>query len=284
MKRFSERIGLTPPKTIIQKDSMSDDLRNSLWNLLVIYFWEPFENKRSDDAARLLRSLWIAYFKKPLDEMPPWPYSKDQVKDYVSRAPWNYVYELIEFVVNKYKDEKKRADFVNDCNWILSEELSAYRFVANELVPVTADEEIASIEQAISHTGKLEAVSAHTRAALALLADKNSSDKLSHYRNSIKESISAVEALCRLIVGKPGATLGKALDEIEKNGKIDLPQPLKDSYDKLYGFTSGPNGIRHAMMDKPDLDADDAKFMLVSCSSFVNYLIAKSEKAGIKFT
>ena len=28
------------------------------------------------------------------------------------------------------------------------------------------------------------------------------------------------------------------------------------------------------------LDADDARFMLVSCSAFVNYLKAKSRKGG----
>jgi hypothetical protein len=29
---FSERIGITSPKSLIQKDFMDDDLRNGLWN------------------------------------------------------------------------------------------------------------------------------------------------------------------------------------------------------------------------------------------------------------
>ena len=35
-------------------------------------------------------------------------------------------------------------------------------------------------------------------------------------------------------------------------------------------------------MDEPNLYVEDAKFMLVSCSAFVNYTIVKAQKAGIK--
>jgi len=35
-------------------------------------------------------------------------------------------------------------------------------------------------------------------------------------------------------------------------------------------------------MDEPTLDIEDATFMLVSCSAFVNYLVVKAQKAGIK--
>ena len=38
----------------------------------------------------------------------------------------------------------------------------------------------------------------------------------------------------------------------------------------------------HAMMEKSNVTLDDAKFMLVSCSAFVNYLIAESQEAGIE--
>lgn len=56
---------------------------------------------------------------------------------------------------------------------------------------------------------------------------------------------------------------------------------LKGSFEKLYGYTSDAEGIRHALLDEPNLDFEDAKFMLVSCSAFVNYLKAKAAKAGI---
>ncbi|MCJ7614296.1 hypothetical protein MUO71_06000, partial [Candidatus Bathyarchaeota archaeon] len=64
--------------------------------------------------------------------------------------------------------------------------------------------------------------------------------------------------------------------------KIGLHGALKQSFIKLYAYTSDAEGIRHALMDAPTLSSEDAKFMLVSCSAFVNYLTAKAEKAKIE--
>ena len=101
-----------------------------------------------------------------------------------------------------------------------------------------------------------------------------------HYRNSIKESISAVEAVARLIANDPDLkTLSPALRALEE--EIDLHPALRVGFDRLYGFTSDEDGIRHAMMEESDLESEDARFMLVACSAFVNYLVEKGRKAGL---
>jgi len=40
-------------------------------------------------------------------------------------------------------------------------------------------------------------------------------------------------------------------------------------------------GIRHALVDGSNYDSEDAKFMLISCSAFINYLVVKASKAGL---
>ena len=43
---------------------------------------------------------------------------------------------------------------------------------------------------------------------------------------------------------------------------------------KLYGYTSDESGIRHAgRIDGKGTTFAEAKFMLIACSAFVNYLI-----------
>lgn len=86
--------------------------------------------------------------------------------------------------------------------------------------------------------------------------------------------------MCCLIAKKP-ITLGKALKEIESNTNVELHSSLKKSFDQLYGYTSNSDGIRHALLEEDNLDFDDAKFMLVSCSAFINYLKSKAAKANI---
>jgi hypothetical protein len=41
MKLFSQRKGLKPVKSVMQVDSMDDDLRNGLWNALVLHYLNP---------------------------------------------------------------------------------------------------------------------------------------------------------------------------------------------------------------------------------------------------
>lgn len=186
---------------------------------------------------------------------------------------------LVEFIANNYPDEGRGINkyFRAECNDLLKQEMSAYRFVATQLVPITSEAEIAALEEALSLPGVLAPVTDHLNRALALLADRETPD----YRNSIKEAMSGVEALCRLITGNAKATLGQALAVVES--KVGLHAALKKTFESLYGYTSDAEGIRHALLDEPTLDQEDARFMLVACSTFVNYLVEKARKAGNKF-
>ena len=55
---------------------------------------------------------------------------------------------------------------------------------------------------------------------------------------------------------------------------------MENAFSSLYGYTSDENGIRHGGIDFSNAPAEDAKYMLVSCSAFVNYLIEKWSKAS----
>ena len=88
-----------------------------------------------------------------------------------------------------------------------------------------------------------------------------------------------MEAICEEITGIRGkeATLGKMLKKIEENG-IEIHSGLKSAFNILYGYTSDANGIRHAGdIGGPSSTFDEAKFMLISCSAFINYLVSVQE-------
>ena len=48
----------------------------------------------------------------------------------------------------------------------------------------------------------------------------------------------------------------------------------------MYGYASDEDGIRHGGIDFKGAPAEDAKYMLISCSAFVNYLIEKWSKVN----
>lgn len=282
MEPFSQRQGFRAKKSVMQLNNMDTDLRISIWNALDIHYLSRFSDRYALNIQQheydLMVVLWLNYFKETLDTMPDTASgAKKYLREYFFSCQWFEVYDLIEFVVNEYYFDSVNEEFQQYCNYILERELSGYRFIGGKISPITGEEEIAEIEEALQKTKSLEPVITHLKSALDLFSDRESPD----YRNSIKESISAVEAICRLIAGSK-ATLGKALGRIQREGKIDLHQSLRDAFDKLYGYTSDAEGIRHSLLDEPNLQFEDAKFMLVSCSAFINYLKMKTSKAGIQ--
>lgn len=291
MDLFSQRKGIKPVKSIIQVDNIDEDLRIGLWNALTMFYWEQVTNELipfNKNVGILFKKIWLDYFKIPLDTQnyywkspfdtlsDHWPDTYKNIRKYFFDSEWNEVYDFIEFIANNYPEDDVNNEFMKYCNTILERELSAYRFVGGKITPMTSEEEISEIEETLEITEPLKAVNTHIKRALDLLADRKSPD----YRNSVNESISAVEAISNLIANEKKATLGQALKAIES--KVSLHPALKNAFSSLYGYTSDAEGIRHALLSETNLSFEDAKFMLVSCSAFINYLISKASKAGIK--
>lgn len=270
MKTFSQRKGYKPPSEVMQTDGMNDELRNSLWNVLdkVIWSRDGYTSKQYGTAEIYPFSEfhWFHYFKKPIDSRETYGgHILQVIRKYFFECPWYEVYDFIEFIATYYNNNKKLYEMLN---YILERELAGYRLIDGVIADITDKQEVEMLEEALGDT-KFEGVSNHLRRGLELLSDRKKPD----YRNSMKESISAVEGITRIITGRPKASLGDALGILEKTGK--LHGALKAGFSNLYGYTSDEGGIRHAMLEEPNIDVNDAKFFLLSCTSFVNYLKTK---------
>lgn len=280
MANFSERLGYKPMKTI-QFESVDTALRNRIWNLFYLSDIQRggLGSKRFQKAIggqpaiedlvldQLGFTLSVAELKLENKKLK-------FLQEYLLSCAWNEVYEFVEAHIASL-DKEDCGQRMAEYNALFEAEKSGYRFVNGELSPITNHEEIATFEKA--GATPFDAVNKHIKKAIALYSDIASPD----YENSVKESISAVEALCSVITGETGAqaTLGKMIKHLEGKGVV-IPQAMKNAYSSLYGYTSDEGGIRHGSMDFKDVPAEDAKYMLVSCSAFVNYLVEKWSKVG----
>ncbi len=284
--RFSEHYGYKPIRESLQIDCIDKALRNGLWTLLKIRYWDScarsadhyrqefkLTHHRNLKLKHLCDSLWRNHFKIPLDELgASWYEVKKELRSYFFSCEWYEVYDFIEFVVNNYPDPEEAivADFTSECNELLEREMSAYRFLDMHIRRITDEEEIQAVELAIKASST--PVRQHFQRALTLLSSRNNPD----YRNSIKESISAVESLVSEVTGSEKGTLGQLLKEVES--PVEIHPALKGAFSKLYGYTNDKGGIRHALTEEDSNDFDDAKFMVVACSAFVNYVQGKLSK------
>lgn len=82
--------------------------------------------------------------------------------------------------------------------------------------------------------------------------------------------------MCCIITGSEGgsATLGSALKKLKDCG-VTIHSAMESAFLKLYGYTWDSGGIRHGSIEFIDVPSEDAKYMMVSCAAFVNYLMEK---------
>ncbi|MDD3883595.1 MAG: hypothetical protein PHW66_01550 [Gallionella sp.] len=281
--RFSERYGYKKVREIVQIDSIDEPLRNALWSLLKIFVWDHMRpstggygghylsSGSNKEISSLCKRLWFGYFKKPLDQLDDdWDKVYGQIRKYFFGCEWYAVYDFLEFVVNNYERYQFKDNFIASCNQTLEKEISAYRFVDGLISRITEQDEVDEIERALETA--LGPVRIHLRRALELLSSREAPD----YRNSIKESISAVESLAAIATGAEKGTLGQLIKKLED--EIQLHPSLRAAFSSLYGYTSDEGGIRHALMESESVQFEDAKFFLVVCSAFVNFVEVKVAK------
>jgi hypothetical protein len=272
---FSERYGYSD-RDWLQKEEMDEALRNRLWNVLdMTFFWPLRDASHGPEELTNVLQLWREFFARPIDEIAD---GEDEIRltirhVYFEELDWNGVYEFIEFAVANFEDVP--CGFQAEVNRQLEAERSAWRLSGDRMVPVSTEEELAAVDKATDDAAPLGGVRQHLDAAKRLLADREEPQ----YRNSVKESISAVEALAQLIVEDDKATLGQALKRID--AEVPIHPCLKAAFDKLWGYRSDETGIGHGSFKDSAVGTAEASFMLVASSAFVSYLIEKSSEAGI---
>lgn len=276
-QRFSDRVGITTPRTTLQVDTMTSELRNSLWNAIA----EAFDQE-GQDWARLARLLGGRHYRLPVDRIPEHEgRARDWVRVRFFEAEWWDRYNIAQFVVDNSReltlDALPPGRLAERLNVVLERELAGYRFVDGQLVPITAEAEVEAVEDALaqSRSEALTGMRAHLHEALQRLGTRPTPD----HRGAIKTAMRAVASAAQAIAGKEQATVDDALQAVATTGPLHAAMVAASR--ALFGHTSHEDGIRHALVDESArVDAEDARFFVVACASFVNLLIVKADKAG----
>lgn len=267
------------------KEDVLQSMRNRIWNVfysnIFIKIDSPLNFSFTPAPVReFTLCIFDNFFKKDLAGI--YNLSAQELIDYIKRLflelKWYEVYDFIDFFSEFYPKDVmvNKKTVLQKIKQVLEQERTAYRIVGGNVTPLTSEEEIKEIEKALNIPDKYKPVQEHFSKALEKWADRKKPD----YANSIGESIKAVESLVEILLGKKG-TLGKLID------KLDIHPAMKEGFSNLYGWTSDEGGVRHGKYKEPlSCDEPEARYMLITCSAFINYVISKfsiipSKKIGV---
>ncbi len=290
---FSDRNAIKPENAQIQLKDFDYRTRIQLQNMVCRFYDFVYDGQvygARDCIQEFCRFVLGTVFSEVIG--PRELYDDSQVfgmlRETILNASYDDVLTLIEAIIqywdeflketkgrkyyDKYSEEYTSQSIFEAVNECFEKEYVGYRFVDGIIVPISDSHEVETIVSAMNNENTM--VYEHIAKANKLLADREHPD----YENSIKESISAVEAICEVLTNTKGkeATLSAMLKKLEDKG-IVIHKGLKSAFNILYGYTSDANGIRHAGdIGGPSSTFEEAKFMLVACCAFINYLTALS--------
>lgn len=272
---FSERSGHNK-RQMLKPDEMPGSLRTGIWNIIWNNVFNrvkadpmiQFINDRFDAIPYhftdtllnefFLENAMLSDAKSPSERV-------EHIHQRYSRLSWFRVYDFIEFFLRKYPSDVVRDAVVEEINKLLVKERAAYRVVNTKIIPLTSEEVTEEFESVLSLSDDFKAVAEHFGRALSLWADRENPD----YVNSVKESISSVESLVQILLGEKG-TLSDLIE------KLNVHPAMKKGFEKLYNWTSDASGIRHGEYGDIFVCGEaEARYMLFTCSAFVNYCIEK---------
>lgn len=274
MALFSERYGYTKPSDVIIRERITPEIQNAIFNCII-----KLEKSLTFNELGYIKNYFIIierdicehHFNQKIID-----YKQGCIIDCIDNPTMNWYkkLDLLELIINTLEQyynippisNKIIKDFITNLNYEFKRLNFGYYIIENKITEITSEEEIKSIETALTTSdGNIRE---HLSKALELYSKRPIAD----YRNSIKESISAVEAISRNITGENVLNFKK----MEEKGVI-VPTVLRKAFECLYGYTNDKTtGIRHALMDDTNTpQAEEALFMLVSCSAFINYLNKK---------
>lgn len=277
---FSERKGIKHFSDIVQVNSLNERTRNKVYTVTRNVFdrLESYELKYRESFVNYLYEEILSLTKRDIPLYISGRYNFNEVFDNIynifSMESYEEIFTFIEGMIKCFEFIDKnmknylnlKKDYENKIQKVFKEENVNYKIIDSKITDIVDEEQIKSIGETLNNPYKV--VSEHYSKAIEQLYS------VKDYANSIKESISTVEAMCQIINGSK-ETLGKALNNL----KIEIHPALKSAYSSIYGYTSDENGTRHANgIGEKKATFEEAKYMLVSCSAFVNYLKENYEK------
>lgn len=262
---FWERKGIKHFSDIVQVNSLNERTRNKIYSATI----ELIEKDKK--RGEFIEYIYTEIFSLTKNDIPIKSLEFGIFSDYYAdveneillnlrNCEYYEVFDFIEGIIRGIRLENQKKWYIEEIEKIFKEENVNYKIIGDLITDIINENQIDSIEETINNPYKV--VSEHYSKAIEQLYS------VKDYANSIKESISAVEAMCQVINGSK-EELNKAL----KNLKITIHPALEQAYIKLYAYTCDENGSRHANgIGEKNATFEEAKYMLISCSAFVNYL------------
>lgn len=251
--RFSERYELRKPEGGLIYDDVPERVVDGLINLMVA------KNYSTPVMSRAVH--------RGLDQEMPTDLETFYLSRLLKRSEWYDLCDACE-IICEVLAQSERGTFSNELNEIFSRNYFGYELRDGLIERVGAHAQDAAIAEArgILRDPDLSGPDEQFQKAIGFFNQRPEPD----CENCVKEAVSAVEGVARILLNDHELILSKALPQL-RNEK-DVHPTLISLLDKLYAYRGDAEGVGHARTGEKEVRIEDAEFALGVSASAIVYL------------
>ncbi|MBF8258134.1 MAG: hypothetical protein HW377_508 [Actinobacteria bacterium] len=247
-------------------------LMNSLWNLLYRVVSSTDHSKTVWTAV--LRGSCLAFFKEPIDDLPAADNdgSRRLFKERFFALEDHRVYDLFEFLLSDDMAGLKEVDrklIRRSLNGLLEQEGAPVRLLRDTFVPLPDSlgfDAVATAEEKLN-LFDLTAASRHLETAIAFLSRRPEPAP----QEAVREALLSVAAVVRTLSGGTGKVAIGTVAPVP--GFQGMPPELAAGMEATMRRCHEVSGLPGASSTGEPVALPEATFLVVFCSSVVNYLL-----------
>jgi hypothetical protein len=198
-----------------------------------------------------------------------WP-PIDEFENLLYKSEWDEFCTICEVAYRALeRDNEEAADvFSNGINRVFARNYFGYEMRDGRIEKVGAHAQDAAIAEArgILRDPDLAGPDEQFQKALGFYSRRPQAD----CENCVKEAVSAVEGVARILLNDHSLTLSKALRRLER--EKDVHPALVQLVEKLYGYRGDAKGVGHALTGDSEVRLEEAEFVLGVSANAIVYL------------
>jgi hypothetical protein len=244
----------------------------------------PFAERRPSPAYDLINEILSMDDEEPDEYYLSNNPAVEVLRNLVMNIPWYRFYDTVETVAEQIINMDDENGFTWGAKKDESFSFSAYRQRVNELfseynvdwkmnesgqlelpLPPFLEDKVKSTEERLADQFMPARVHFAKARAFALGSHRDA-------ENSIKESVSAIESICKTFY-TDASTLGEALKMMKKDGSVS--RMLIDVVEKFYAYANAEPAVRHGSNKDSAVLEYDAELALHFAAAFIRTLIVR---------
>jgi hypothetical protein len=269
---FSKRYGLRSTPEGLMYEDVSERARVGLYHLVKHFFEKGYS------YLGLYKVLCIA-LRIPADRgiaesYLSWDYlASEAIEKLIMNCQWWQFYDICEVLWQGLKHKGEKDSLSDEINNLFREEQLGFELRDGKVEKIGSGFIDAQIKEAryLLKEPEFKGADEHFEKALKTLNTRPKPD----VENCVKDAVSAIESVGRIIVNDEKALLGDIIKDMAKNKTI--PKPLDEVIQKIYAYRGDQPGVAHGLVGTSKVTIDEAEFVLAMSAAIIIYLVKKRQ-------